>query len=50
MGWLEVLEFLGKMEGETLMIQLYMDTKRHQRGIMKSRKLLMKGSQTDESI
>ena len=43
MGWLEVFETLGKMEQDTLMIRLYMGTKRHQRGIMKSRKLLMKG-------
>ena len=41
---LYVIEALGKMEQDTLMIQLYMETKRYQRGIMKSRKLLLKGS------
>lgn len=41
--YLNVLETLGKMEQDTLMIRLYMGTKRHQRGIIKSRKLLLKG-------
>lgn len=42
MGYLYIIETLGKMEQDTLMIQLYMNTKCYHRGIMKSKKLLLK--------
>ena len=42
MRYLYIIETLGKMEQDTLMIQLYMNTKYYHRGIMKSRKLLLK--------
>jgi len=47
--FLYVIEELGKMEQDTLMIQLYMGTKRYHRGIMKSRKLLLKENLEDEA-
>ncbi len=43
MIYLEIIETIGKMQQDTLMIQLYMGTKRYQRGIMRSRKLILKG-------
>lgn len=49
MIYLEIIETIGKMQQDTLMIQLYMGTKRYQRGIMKSRKLILKGEDRSES-
>ncbi|MCI8588942.1 MAG: hypothetical protein HFG40_04745 [Bacilli bacterium] len=47
---LYVIETLGKMGQDTLMIQLCMETKRYQRDIIESRKLLLRGSMEDEEI
>lgn len=44
---LYVIEALGKMGQDTLMIQLCMETKRYQRDIIESRKLLFGGSIED---
>lgn len=49
MAYLEIIEAIGKMQQDTLMIQLYMETKRYQRGIMRSRKLILKGEECSES-
>ena len=48
MRCLYIIETLGKMEQDTLMIQLYMGTKRYHRGIMKSKKLLLRESSQNE--